>query len=74
MVFFLQKEIFTKLLFLNAGTGLASLLICFLGSYKFNNSYIDIALIYFLLSAIGTSDYLKYFLQKQQKEQQNEQS
>ncbi len=71
---FLQKEIFTKLLFLNAGTSLASLLICFLGSYKVNNSYIDIALIYFLLSAIGTSAYLKYFLQKHQKEQQNEQS
>ena len=71
---FLQKEIFTKLLFLNTATSLASLFICFLGSYKVNNSYIDIALIYFLLSIVGTTAYLKYFLQKHQKEQQSEQS
>ena len=69
---FLQKEIFTKLLFLNTGTSLASLFICFLGSYKVNNSYIDIALIYFLLSVVGTSAYLKYFLHKHQIEQKNE--
>ena len=71
---FLQKEIFTKLLFLNTGTSLASLFICFLGSYKVNNSYIDIALIYFLLSVVGTSAYLKYFLQKHRQEQQDEQT
>lgn len=67
---FSQKEIFTKLLFLNTGTSLASLFICFLGSYKVNSSYIDIALIYFLLSVIANLAYLKYFLQKHQKEQQ----
>ncbi len=61
---FWQKDIFTKILFLNTGTSLASLFICFLGSYKGNSSYLDIALIYFLLSAIATSAYLKYFLQK----------
>jgi multisubunit Na+/H+ antiporter MnhF subunit len=71
---FLQKEIFTKLLFLNTGTSLSSLFICFLGSYKVNNSYIDIALLYFLLSVVVTSAYLKYFLQKHQIEQKNEKS
>ena len=69
---FLQKEIFTKLLFLNIGTSLAALVICFLGSYRVNSSYIDIALIYFLLSVVGSLAYLKYFLQKHQKEQKNE--
>jgi multisubunit Na+/H+ antiporter MnhF subunit len=69
---FLQKDIFTKLLFLNTATSLASLFICFLGSYKVNNSYIDIALIYFLLSVVGNAAYLKYFLQKYQKGQQSE--
>ncbi len=61
---FLQRDIFTKLLFVNTGTSLAALFICFLGSFKANSSYIDIAFIYFLLSVIATSAYLKYFLQK----------
>jgi len=69
----LQKEVFTKLLFLNTLTSLTSLFICFLGSYKVNSSYIDIALIYFLLSVVGNLAYLKYFLQKHQKELENEQ-
>ncbi|MFK7974428.1 MAG: monovalent cation/H+ antiporter complex subunit F [Rickettsiaceae bacterium] len=60
----INRDIFTKLLFLNTGTSLASLFICLLGSYQVNNSYIDIALIYFLLSTIATSAYLKYFIQK----------
>lgn len=72
-VMLLQKEIFTKLLFLNTATSLISLFICFLGSYKVNSSYIDIALIYFLLSVVGNLAYLKYFLQKHQKEAKNEQ-
>lgn len=57
-----QKDIFTKLLLLNTGTSLASLFICFMGTYKVNSSYIDIALIYFLLSVIANAAYLKYFL------------
>ena len=61
---FLQKDIFIKLLFLNSSTSLIALFICFLGTYKVNSSYIDIAIIYFILSAITTSAYLKYFLQK----------
>ena len=65
---FLQKDIFIKLLFLNTGTSVAALFICFLGSFKVNSSYIDIALIYFLLSVVATSAYLKYFIQKHKKE------
>jgi multisubunit Na+/H+ antiporter MnhF subunit len=65
---FLQKDIFTKLLFLNTGTSVAALFICFLGSFKVNSSYIDIALIYFLLSAVATNAYLKYFMQKHKEE------
>lgn len=59
-----QRDIFTKLLFLNIGTTIAALFICFLGSFKVNNSYIDIALIYFLLSVVASNAYLKYFMQK----------
>ena len=65
---FLQKDIFIKLLFLNTGTSVAALFICFLGSFKVNSSYIDIALIYFLLSVVATSAYLKYFMQKHKRE------
>jgi multisubunit Na+/H+ antiporter MnhF subunit len=65
---FLQKDMFIKLLFLNTGTSIAALFICFLGSFKVNSSYIDIALIYFLLSVVATSAYLKYFMQKHKKE------
>ena len=61
---FIQRDIFIKLLFLNTGTSLAGLFICFLGSFKVNSSYIDIALIYFLLSVVATNAYLKYFLQR----------
>lgn len=63
----INKDIFEKILFLNTGTSLITLLICFLGSFKFNNSYLDIALIYFLLSVVATSAYLKYFIHQKQK-------
>lgn len=65
---FLQKDIFTKLLFVNTGTSLSTLLICFLGSFRVNSSYIDIAIIYFLLSVVATSAYLKYFIQTHKNE------
>lgn len=47
---------------MNVATSIAALFICFLGSFRANSSYIDIALIYFLLGAIATSAYMKYFL------------
>lgn len=56
-----QKEMFTKLLFLNTLTNLTALFISFLGTYKINNSYIDITLIYFLLSLVVNFAYSKYF-------------
>ena len=65
----INKDIFEKILFLNTGTSLITLLICLLGSFKAGNSYLDIALIYFLLSAVATSAYLKYFIQQQQKKE-----
>ena len=68
---FWQKDIFIKLLFINTSTSLASLFICFLGSVEVNSSYIDIALIYFLLSVVATSAYLKYFMERHAKEQKN---
>ena len=68
---FWQKDIFIRLLFLNVGTSLASLFMCLLGSIKVNNSYIDIALIYFLLSVVATNAYLKYFMHKHKKETQD---
>jgi len=58
------KNVFTKILLLNSLTSLIALFICFLGSFSINDSYIDIAIIYFLLSFIATSSYLKYFVQK----------
>lgn len=61
---FFQKDIFLKLLFLNNGTSLTALFICFLGIVKVNNSYIDIAFIYFILSAIATNAYLRFFINK----------
>ncbi len=64
----MQNDVFIKLLFLNNGTSIISLFICFLGSFKVNNSYIDIALIYFLLSVIATNAYLKYFIHQHKKE------
>ncbi|MDG1436519.1 MAG: cation:proton antiporter [Rickettsiaceae bacterium] len=64
----MQKDIFIKLLFLNTGTSLGALFMCFLGSIKVNSSYIDIALIYFLLSVVINSAYLKYFMHKHKRE------
>ncbi|XVN42390.1 MAG: monovalent cation/H+ antiporter complex subunit F [Candidatus Rickettsia vulgarisii] len=57
-----DRNIFIKILLLNNLTSIVSLFICFLGSYKMNNSYLDIAIIYFLLSFIASSAYLKYFI------------
>ena len=65
------KDFFSKILFLNTGTSLIALFICFLGSFKVNSSYIDIALIYFLLSVVATNAYLKYFINKDSKGKRN---
>lgn len=62
-----SKDIFIKILYINICATLTSLFICFYGTIKVNNSYIDIALIYFLLNTITTIAYLKYFLYKKEK-------
>lgn len=59
-----SKDIFTQILLLSTSTNIVSLFFCFLGTYKVNSSYIDIAIIYFLLSCVGSCAYMKYFLQQ----------
>lgn len=57
-----ERNIYSKILLLNSLTSIVGLFICFLGTFKTNSSYLDIALIYFLLSFIASSAYLKYFI------------
>lgn len=52
---------FTKILLLNSLTNIVVLIICSLSMTSATASYIDIALIYILLSFIATISYLKYF-------------
>lgn len=59
----LGKSIFIKLLFFSAATNIAVLFICFMGSFAFNDTYIDIGIIYLLLSFIAMLAYLKYFVE-----------
>ena len=59
---FRAKDIFEKILMLNSMTSLVALFICFFGTIPNYESYLDIALIYFLLSYIGSMAYMKYFL------------
>ncbi|MFK8039945.1 MAG: monovalent cation/H+ antiporter complex subunit F [Rickettsiaceae bacterium] len=56
------KEYFVKILILNNATSITGLLICFLSSFVDNNAYIDIAIIYFILSFIASAAYLRYFI------------
>ena len=58
-----NRNIFIKILFLNTITNIIALFICFLGTFTFNDTYVDIAIIYLLLSFIATLAYLKYFSQ-----------
>ncbi|HJK87105.1 MAG TPA: monovalent cation/H+ antiporter complex subunit F [Candidatus Megaira endosymbiont of Nemacystus decipiens] len=60
----IEKDALTKILLLNSSTSMISLFICLLGTYKVNSSYIDIAIIYFILGVVGSVAYLKYFLQE----------
>ncbi len=68
---FRQKDIFNKILFLNVATSTGALFICFLGTIRVNSSFIDIALIYFLLSIVANCAYLKYFMQKDKHEKES---
>ncbi|WP_342225222.1 monovalent cation/H+ antiporter complex subunit F [Rickettsia endosymbiont of Urophora cardui] len=66
-LFIRKTDIFTKLLILNSLTSVVSLFIYCLGFYLGNSSYLDIAIIYFLLSFIATNGYLKYFVYESDK-------
>lgn len=57
-----QKDLYTKLIFLNSATSIMALFFCIIGTYKANSSYLDIALTYFLLSVVANAAYLKFFL------------
>lgn len=57
-----QKELFTKILFLNSLTNLVILIITILGSYKYNASYLDIAIIYAALSFIASQAILRFII------------
>ena len=63
----MERDIFIKVILVNASTNVTVFLICLLGSLKFNGSYFDIAIIYLLLGSIASAAYLKYFLNKQNK-------
>ena len=56
-----NKEIFTKILFLNYISGLVILLISIISLYPYKSSYIDIAIIYAILSFIASVGFLNYF-------------
>ena len=56
-----NKELFTRILFLNYISGMSVLMISALSLYSYNSSYIDIAIIYVLLSFIASFAFLHYF-------------
>ncbi len=60
VLFFIEEELFNKILLTNVITSISSLFICFLSCFKVNSSYIDIAIIYFLLSFISVCGYARY--------------
>lgn len=57
-----ERELFTKILFLSSLTNLSVVLITILGTYKYNESYIDIAIIYASLSFIVSQAILKFII------------
>jgi multisubunit Na+/H+ antiporter MnhF subunit len=62
--FVFYTELFTQILFLSSITNLGVVMIVALGSYSFNESYLDIALIYAILSFITSQAILKYIIRK----------
>jgi multisubunit Na+/H+ antiporter MnhF subunit len=63
----LHKDIFIKILFLNYISGLVILLISIISLYLYKNSYIDIAIIYAILSFIASVGFLNYFKIKKER-------
>lgn len=56
------KEVFAKFLFMNMMSNIAILIIVAMSSYKYNSSFLDIALIYSILSFIAPQGLLKKVL------------
>lgn len=63
MVFFTLKgtDIFTKILYLNITTNILSLSVVILSLIEANKYFLDLAIIYFLLSFIATAAYSRFF-------------
>lgn len=59
-----SDDVYTKILMMNSSTSTAALFMCFLSAYQVNSSYIDIAIIYFLLGVVASCGYMRYFLSK----------
>lgn len=55
------RSLINKIIYLNSLTSISALFICLLGSFFNNGSFLDIAMIYFLLSFVASAAYLKYF-------------
>ncbi len=60
--FLITKSNLEKILYTNCLTNLVSLFIFFLGISYYTRYFIDIAIIYFLLSFIATSAYMRFYL------------
>ena len=60
-----EQDILTRILLINSGTTVMALFLCFLGSYSLNSSYIDIAMIYFLLTIVASCADLRFFSPRQ---------
>jgi multicomponent Na+:H+ antiporter subunit F len=58
----ITKEFLQKILVFGVLSNLAMLFIVILGSYKYNESYIDIAIIYILLSFIVNKAILQFVI------------
>ena len=56
----LEKHLFTKLLFFAMLTNLGVLLVVALGLYQYNGSFLDVAIIYSILSFIVNQAILKH--------------
>jgi hypothetical protein len=61
IMFFIEKDFFIKLLYVNYINNIILLFIATLGTFENNESFLDIVLIYILFSFVGNKAILKYF-------------
>lgn len=60
----IQKDLFSKFVFLSTISNITIVTIVAFGSYNYNESFLDIALIYSILSFIPAQSLLKLVLDK----------